>query len=364
MEINVLRDMLNGYFKWNKARMDCFVCMLVALLRVRTVNLSELASGFMSKAQETSRYKRIKRFIKEFEIDYSMIASWAIGVFGLSGQSLFLSIERTNWRWGKADINILMLSIVYKGIGIPLFWKLLPKQTKRGNSNTTERITIMKRFIKCFGQSMIAGLLGDREFVGNDWFSWLLTEKIPFCIRIKGNVVTTNARGLAVDIQALLYDLKPGEQRVLKDKRKLWKQLVYLSALRLPDGELLIVATDTLLEDPIKHYGKRWEIETLFSCLKSRGFNFEDTHIIEAARIERLLALLTVAFCWCHKTGEWRHEQKAIKIKKHGRKAISYFRYGLDLLRDAALNGAQNVQQFFGGIFEFLRVEPNTRGAS
>ncbi|HAT8797519.1 TPA: IS4 family transposase, partial [Legionella pneumophila] len=30
--------------------------------------------------------------------------------------------DRTNWRWGKKDINILMLSVVYKGIAIPLFW--------------------------------------------------------------------------------------------------------------------------------------------------------------------------------------------------------------------------------------------------
>ena len=36
---------------------------------------------------------------------------------------------------------------------------------------------------------MIAGLLADREFVGDDWFNGLLTEGIPFCIRIKGNKV-------------------------------------------------------------------------------------------------------------------------------------------------------------------------------
>ena len=198
------------------------------------------------------------------------------------------------------------------------------------------------------GQSpVIAGLLADREFVGDDWFNWLLTEGIPFCIRIKGNVITTNARGLEVGIDRLFYDLKPGEHRVIQNKRKLWKQQVYLSALRLTDGELLIVATDSLMPDPILHYAKRWEIETLFSCLKSRGFNFEDTPITILERIEKLLVLLTIAFCWAYKTGEWRHTQKAIKIKKHGRKAISYFRYGLDLLRDAALNGTQCISWFF-----------------
>jgi hypothetical protein len=237
--------------------MECFAAMLVSLIKVRTVNLTEIACGFSSTALQDSRYIRIKRFFREFKIDFSIIAVWVINCFGLAGQALYLSMDRTNWRWGKKDINILMLSVVYKGIAIPLFWTLL---TKRGNSDTPERIEIIQRFIKQFGKSMIAGLLADREFVGDNWFAWLLTEKIPFCIRIKNNVITTNARGLEVNIDALFYDLKPGEQRVLQDLRKLWRQKVYLSALRLTDGELLIVATDYLMESPIQHYALRWEI--------------------------------------------------------------------------------------------------------
>ena len=98
------------------------------------------------------------------------------------------------------------------------------------------------------------------------------------------------------------------------------------------------MATDILLDNPISLYGKRWQIQTLFGCLKSKGFRFEDTHIIRLERIERLIALLAVAFCIAHKVGEWRHEEKAIVIKKHCRLAQSYFRYGLDFLRDALFN--------------------------
>lgn len=361
MDINELSGILNGYFLWNKARIECFAGMLIALLKVRTINLTELACGFSSNALQDSRYKRIKRFFKGFNIDFSQVASWVVYIFGLSGQALHLSMDRTNWRWGKKDINVLMLSIVYKGIAIPLLWRLLPKA---GTSDTTERVEIITRFIAQFGKRMIAGILGDREFVGNDWFGWLLAEDIPFCIRLKGNVITTNAQGAEVIIASLFYDLKPGEQKVLQEKRKLWKQRVYLSALRLTDGQLLILATAHLMDAPIVYYAKRWEIETLFSCLKSRGFNFEDTHITQVDRIEKLLVLLTVAFCWAYKTGEWRHEQIAIKIKKHGRKAISYFRYGLDLLRDVALNGAQQVQQFFECIIPFLSAQYTDRVAS
>lgn len=50
MEINELRDMLNQNFSWNKARMACFVGLLISLIKVRSVNL-ELACGFESTAK-------------------------------------------------------------------------------------------------------------------------------------------------------------------------------------------------------------------------------------------------------------------------------------------------------------------------
>jgi len=277
-----------------------------------------------------------------------------IAFFDFEHTALHLSIDRTNWRWGKQDINILMLSIAYKGIAIPLMWDFLPK---RGNSNTTERIALLKRFIKQFGKERIACLLADREFVGNDWFSWLRSEGISFCIRIKSNTQTSNSLGLDVNVDALFYDLKPGEQRKLHGERKLWKQKVWLSALRLTNGELLIVATDKEVNSPIELYGRRWEIETLFSCLKSRGFNFEDTHITKPERISKLIALLSIGFCWAYKVGEWRNEQKAIVIKKHGRKEVSIFRYGLDFLRDVALNARQNTMDLIHQVMAFLSIK-------
>lgn len=78
--------------------MHCFVGMLLALIKVRTVNLAELACGFTSSANIDSRYKRIRRFFKEFTIDFTHLASWVIYFFGLSGQALTLSMDRTNWK--------------------------------------------------------------------------------------------------------------------------------------------------------------------------------------------------------------------------------------------------------------------------
>ena len=79
---------------------------------------------------------------------------------------------------------------------------------------------------------------------------------------------------------------------------------VYLSGLRLSDGELLIVASHQLTPDAVKIYGLRWEIGTLFGCLKGRGFKLEETRVVGYLRIKKLLVLPVIAFCWSHKVGE------------------------------------------------------------
>jgi hypothetical protein len=66
----------------------------------------------------------------------------------------------------------------------------------------------------------------------------------------------------------------------------------------------------------------------------------------ELQKIKKLMALLAIAFCWAHKTGEWRHEMKPIKIKTHRRPAVSLFRYGLDYIVDILMNLVCKKQLF------------------
>lgn len=355
-QISELRDSLNGYFHWNKARITCFAEMMLALIVIRTVNLKKLANVISSDTEEDSRYRRLQRFFAGFTIDFDMIAGFIFHMFFTPGGKWYLTIDRTNWQWGKADINILTLAIAWKGIAIPIYWELLDK---KGNSDTKERKYLIQKFINRFGKNCIAAILADREFVGADWFEWLIKEKIFFYIRIKKNFLTTGSRGGTTTVGALFRDLTPTEERVLYDKREILGQKLYLSALKLWDGELLIVVTNDEPGFAIKTYALRWEIETLFSCLKGRGFNFEDTHIINQDRIKKLFVLLAIAFCWAHKTGEWRHEQKAIKIKKHGRLAVSFFRYGLDYISDTLTNLGEKINFFKNCVSKILVCESN-----
>jgi transposase len=148
--------------------------------------------------------------------------------------------------------------------------------------------------------------------------AFALTEGINFHIRVKKDAKVPNSCGKMVQAHVLFQFLKVGEQLIIRDARKVTDVSVYLSALRLDDGQLLIIASSQCIEQSLEAYAKRWEIETLFGCLKGRGFNLEETRITKLIRIKRLLVVLVIAFAWSHHTGEWRHENvKPIRIKKH-----------------------------------------------
>jgi hypothetical protein len=93
---------------------------------------------------------------------------------------------------GQTNINLLVLAVVYRGAAIPVYW--LPSD-KRGDSNSRERIALLKRFISQFGRDRIKGLLAGRGFIGDGWMGWLLEQKVPFTIRIRNDSYTENAQG-------------------------------------------------------------------------------------------------------------------------------------------------------------------------
>lgn len=136
--------------------------------------------------------------------------------------------------------------------------------------------------------------------------------------------------------------LKNDEFIVLKGSRYLGKKYqgpkVKIAARRNDKGELMVIATNDNANITLKMYSNRWSIECLFGSLKTRGFNFENTHIVNLDRIEKLLALLAITFTLCHVTGIWRNQIEPIKIKQHQRKEKSLFRYGLDFLRQLLLS--------------------------
>ncbi|MGQ9889595.1 MAG: IS4 family transposase [Aggregatilineales bacterium] len=196
--------------------------------------------------------------------------------------------------------NVLMLSVFYRKRAIPLAWICL---LHRGNSQYSHWVELLDYLASLLEANMSVIILADREFGSVDRLRYVVKKGWCYAIRRKGNVecydpawgqpfdwLTVDALAPAVGTHYALTDIKITKSRLYP---------IHLAcAWALGSDEPWFIATN--LPQPIhalKEYRRRFGCEELFSDLKKRGFNWEDSLIREPARFSRLilaLALLTV----------------------------------------------------------------------
>jgi hypothetical protein len=350
-----LISVLQGHFKGelNLARVKLIGLFITTLCKVKTINYDRLASGFDTKVDKGSNYRRIQRFMASFDFTMKTVSMLIFSLLPKK-EDLVLVMDRTNWKFGTNNINILMLGISYKNVAFPLMFKMLDK---RGNSDTEERIELIEKYIKWFGKQSIDCLLADREFVGGKWLEFLNSENIRYYIRIRNNFkIYSYQKQKEIPAFWLFNNLKMNEFYHYPKIVELHGERCYLSGKKTINREgkleFLIIVSFNKPEQAMVYYKQRWQIETLFRGLKSSGFNIEDTHVTDLKRLENLFSLTMIAFVWCYKIGDYLDEHiKKITIKKHGRRAISVFKYGLDFLSRYLFTGFNSMEY---SLFSFL----------
>jgi len=155
----------------NQFELECrqsktFGNMIIALLKTRTVCLTDVATALSGRAKTESKYKTLQRFFQSYAMDIDTVSQMVANILPISKEKWTISIDRTNWKLGKANINILCLGICYMGVCFPVVWISLDK---RGNSNTGERITLIEKFITFSGRqksdvSLLIVNLSDTKF--------------------------------------------------------------------------------------------------------------------------------------------------------------------------------------------------------
>lgn len=336
---------LQAHFKGdiNGARVRLICLFITALCKLKAINYDRLASAFDVNIKKRSSYRRIQRFMAESDLPMKMISTL---IFSLLPEKhdLALVLDRTNWKFGSKNINILMLGVSYKNVAFPLMFTMLDK---RGNSSTPERIELLGKYMDWFGKETINCLLADREFIGDDWLKFLTDHGIAYHIRIRNNFkVYSYQRQDEIDASWLFNHLKMNELYHYPKIVRMHGQDCYLSGCKIINREgkreYLMVVSFNKLERALAYYRKRWQVESLFRALKTSGFNIEDTHVTDLKRLERLFLLTMIAFVWCYRIGDFIDENiEKIKNKK----------YGLDYLSRFLLNGFNSLEL---KIFDFL----------
>jgi hypothetical protein len=335
---------LQDFLPWHKARLKFLNLFIVSLIRNRNVSYSKNAAT-LNNRETCTNLRRIQRFFTEFSIDFDLIARLLVAIIPMK-RPYQLSLDRTNWKFAGVNFNILCLTIVADNVSLPILWTMLDK---RGNSNQEERKLLILRYIHLFGLESIDCIIADREFIGQEWFKFLIDNPIKFYLRIRENLIVSH-KGRELRVSWLFNNLPLNTIRQIDKPILIGEHWVYLTGMKIinkkGDIEFVIVATYKYDCLTMQVYAKRWTIECFFKAIKTAGFNLEDTHLKDQKRLEKLLAVIAIAFVWVYLIGEYENQQKPIAILAHQRRAFSIFRYGLDNLIKALTFDNQIIKDY------------------
>ena len=321
--------------------------MVLAVIEEKTVSIQWLSKAGAPGVKSESLRRRFERFLADFCFKQSIVGKLILSLLPKPADGWVLAMDRTNWKFGKVHINILMVSVVLEGVGFPVAWLSLPKATKRGNSAKRHRIKVMEQVLEVMDVAEIKALTMDREFDGSGWLGWLELMEIPYVVRVKKSVMI----GGRTAADMCLYK----RWKKLEGMRQSVFGLAVFFAVKpisnAADPYLAVVSNRFAGSEALAIYNLRWGIENLFGHLKKRGFDFERTHLRKGDRIERLVAVLGVAFTLCHRWGKRIEETKGKKLKNHGYRARSLFRLGFESLHRIV----KRPVYFVSDLMNFLR---------
>ena len=255
-----------------------------------------------------------------------------------ANSTVYVAIDRTTW----GNINLLMVSFIWRKRGIPLYWQRLDTL---GNSNLKAQKQVLGKALRALRDYKVV-VLGDREFCAVDLAKWLGEKAAYFCLRQKKS---THIQPDGEDWLALeQLALSPGTScffnqiKVTESKgfgpvqiAGKWKRRYDGFA---PEEPWFILTNLDSLDAAILAYQKRFSIEEMFRDLKSGGYSLENT-FVEGKRFMTMVLLVAIAYI-CSTTQGQRLKQKALQkyiarpeTKGRSHKRHSAFHVGLTAYR-------------------------------
>lgn len=354
-----------------KCVVKVFLLLVQCILRCRTVCLykcrSEVGSVLGIKDYKlSSAYTRLIRFFKIKKIDAfcAGIILMIIHLVDFEGE-VYMSVDRTNWKIGSKNINVLYVGLLLpNGIFVPVLWQLF---NKRGNTSEQERCDIMERFFSIWQNhsNLNITLLGDREFIGEKWFSFLKKVEFSFVIRARwqdywGEVSQSSNKVIAKIERHILRKInKQGYFQVpiiLQGEQLYYTVFLNNAKRRMQNGKedkwLVIISDKKEVEWISESFPKRWGIEVFFYHSKTNGFNLEDLNLVDQKKAQLMMGVTAICYVLSILKGIKCQRTEKISWKNYKNKksrSISLFRLGYDNLK----NEIHSVKE----LIAFIRAE-------
>ena len=318
----------------NQARnMNVLVGFICGIVQSGQVKLTEVAGDIPRAGKEESLIMQLRRWLKNEAVTYDLYYQPFITqiLYALASQTLVLIIDGSTT--GRGCVT-LMVSVLYKGRSLPLLW--VTRKGKKGHFPESMHIELIKAVKELIPIGADVVCLGDGEFDGAEWlntltgFGWnyvCRTSKTTVLYeegeRFQFNEVCPGRGGEPVCIHGLEFT----DKRNAVVNAVAWWDKKYVNPL-------FWVTSFETAEEAYHWYCKRFRIETLFSDLKSRGFNLHKSGLRCPERLSRLIIAAALAYIWMVYLGEYALQKGWEKlIHRTDRCDWSLFNLGRHLLK-------------------------------
>ena len=299
----------------------------------KSSQLPNIATKIPDRAKAESRVKRLSRWLDNDAIkeEVYFLPYAEILLHCLALETLVLVMDGSVVGRGCCA---LMIHVIYQGRALPLAWVV--RQCPKGHFPEALHIELVELVRELIPEGTQVIFLGDGEFDGTDLQDTMKESGWFYACRTAKNTVAT-WEDITFNLDLLGSSIKPGRLIELKEvqfTRDAYGPVMVLCCWAKGEVEpLYLVSNLSSAEEAIKHYKKRFRIETFFSDQKSRGFNIQKSHLEDPQRLSRLLIASCLAYIWivylgslC-KTDGWQSI-----IHRKSRCDLSLFRLGLQLL--------------------------------
>lgn len=317
--------------------------LTLCILDGGTVNLYKLrgrVAKFIAKPiAADSGYKRLIRVFDKHAHSRLWLSLLQCVFRLLRLQSKYLILDGTSWKHQGVKHHYLTLSIIYRSVAIPIYWVDL---SKLGISSFKERKQMFKRLFKHFN---LKGkiLLADREYIGKEWFNFLINNGLLFIIRLRKknyqsyvNQTPGKSYQQLIDkvLRSKLADKAVGKPIEIDGVSYTFVVTKYLDTKGKAHLLLLLGSLNHHPKAIADAYLKRWKIECCFRHLKSNGFDLEQLNLKGKARGKLLMAVMVFAYVISIHEGLKTYKNVREIQRSNGplEKAESVFRHGYDNL--------------------------------
>lgn len=314
---------------------------VLGAIRAGSIMIPKVAEALLaeSDAKASSIERRLERFLSNERIKSE--ETWNDFLAGVMpffrGKPMRLVIDLT---WYEEHAQVIYIGLLQQSRVLPLVWKVMPGQKKWEQGLWESIEELIRRLAPHIGETDCT-LIGDSAFGCFPMVSLCQNYGWHYLFRVccghtcqhwsvQGQLLPTCRVADLVD--------RPGKR--FYGPVRLWQEEHIETNLSgyWAEGEeeaLLVISDLPACRKRITEYKWRWRVESTFQDLKSRGWDWENSHIRRLDRVDRLLLVFFLMLWWlAHLAASCLHHGKRDRYDRRDRRDKGIFRIGRLYLLD------------------------------